>query len=63
MLYLLSALKGPGQIDCKKAALLWNMNHEYQHSADIMVKNTFNPFHGTGVFLYFPRYIKKPEVA
>ena len=42
-------------------ALLGN-EHEYQHS-DTIVKNIFNPFYGTGVFLYFLKYIRKPEVA
>ena len=46
----------------RKHALLWN-KHEYQHSAGIFVKNIFNPFRGTGVFLYFLKYIRKPEVA
>ena len=41
----------------RKHALLWN-KHEYQHSADIFVKNIFNPFPGTGLFLYFLKYIK-----
>ena len=45
----------------RKHILLWN-KHEYPHSADIFVKTIFNPFHGTGVFLYFPKYIRKPEV-
>ena len=45
----------------RKHALLWN-KHEYQHSADICVKNIFNPFPGTGLFLYFLKYIRKPEV-
>ena len=39
-----------------KHALLWN-KHEYQHSADIFVENIFNPFHGTGLFLYSLKYI------
>ena len=46
----------------RKHALLWN-NHEYQHSADIFVKNIFNPFPGTSLFLYFLKYMRKPEVA
>ena len=40
----------------RKYALLWN-KHEYQHSADIFVKNIFNPFHGSGLLLYFLKYI------
>ena len=44
------------------STLLWN-KHEYQHSADIFVKNIFNPFPGTGLFLYFLKYIRKPEVS
>ena len=46
----------------RKRALLWN-KYEYQHSADIFVKNIFIPFHGTGLFLYFLKYIRKPEVS
>ena len=46
----------------RKHALLWS-KHEYQHSADIFVKNIFNPFHGTGFFLYFLKYIRKSEVS
>ena len=42
-----------------KHALLRN-KCEYQHSADIFVRNIFNPFHGTGLFLYSPR---KAEVS
>ena len=61
ILYLLSALKEPVQIDCKKNALLWN-KHEYQHSAVIFVKNIFNSFPDTVLFLYFLKYIRKPEV-
>ena len=45
----------------RKQALLWN-KHEYQHSADIFVKNIFNPFPGTGFFLYFLKYIRKLDV-
>ena len=37
--------------------------HEYQHSAQILVKNIFNPFHGTDIFLYFLKYIIKPKVS
>ena len=40
----------------RKHALLWN-KHEYQHFAYIFVRNIFNPFPGTGVFLYFLKYI------
>ena len=29
---------------------------------DRLIKSIFNPFHGTGVFLYFQKYIRKPEV-
>ena len=43
----------------KKHALLWN-KHEYQYSAHIFVKNIFNPFYGTGLSLYFLKYIRKP---
>ena len=32
--------------------LFWNKD-EYQHSAEIFVKNIFNPFSETGLFLYF----------
>ena len=46
----------------RKYALLWN-KHEYQHSADIFVKNIFNLFHGIGLFLYFSKYKRKPEVS
>ena len=42
----------------RKRALLWN-KHEYQHSADIFIKNDFNSLHGTGVFLYSLKYIRK----
>ena len=45
----------------RKHALLWN-KLEYQYF-DIFVKNIFNPFHGTGIFLYFLKYIRKPEVS
>ena len=34
----------------RKHTLLWN-KHEYSHSADKFVKNIFNPFHGTSLFL------------
>ena len=39
------------QIDYKKAYSLMN-KHENQHSADKFVKNIFNRFHDTGLFLY-----------
>ena len=55
------ALKEPVQIDCKKACSVKD-KHEYQHF-DVFVKHNFNPFHGTGVFLYFLKYIRKPEIA
>ena len=60
-LYLLSALKEPVQIDCwtiRTHALFLN-KHEYQYSADIFVKNIFKPFHGTGLFIYPLKYIRK----
>ena len=41
----------------KKHALLWN-KHKYQRPADIFVKNIFNPFHGSGLFLYYLKYIR-----
>ena len=41
----------------RKHALLWN-KHKNQDSADIFVKNTFNPFHGIGLFLYYLKFIK-----
>ena len=50
-------MKEPLQIDCKKA----RNKHGYQHSAGIFIKNIFNQFHGTGLFLYFLKYIRKPE--
>ena len=40
---------------------LWN-KHEYQNSADIFVKNIFNPFDDAGLSLYFLKYMRKPEV-
>ena len=46
----------------RKHALLCN-KHEYQHSTDIFIKNIFNPFPGTGLFLYFLKYIRKSEVS
>ena len=46
----------------RKHALLWN-KHEYQHSAVIFVKNIFNSFPDTVLFLYFLKYIRKPEVS
>ena len=54
--------KNQCRLTVRKHALLWN-KHEYQHSADIFVKNIFNPFPGTGLFLYFLKYIRKPEVS
>ena len=36
--------------------------HEYQHSADIFFKNIFK-FPSAGAFLYFLKYIIKPEVS
>ena len=32
-------------------------------NTDIFVKNIFNPFHGIDAFLYFLKYIRKPEIA
>ena len=55
------ALKEPVKIDCKKACSVMD-KHEYQHF-DVFDKHNFNPFHGTGVFLYFLKYIRKPEIA
>ena len=40
-------------------SMLWS-NHEYQYSADIFV--IFKPVHWPGLFLYFLKYIRKPEV-
>ena len=34
-----------------KHALIWN-KHQYQHFADTFVKNIFNLFHCTGLFLF-----------
>ena len=41
-------------------SMLWS-NHEYQYSADIFV--IFKPVHWPGLFLYFLKYIRKPEVS
>ena len=57
----MSALKEPVQIDYKKACSVWK-KQQYQHSADIFVEKVFNPFHGTSLFLYSLKYIRKPEV-
>ena len=46
----------------RKHALFWNKT-EYQHSIEIFVKNIFDPFHDTDLFLYSLRSIKKPEVS
>ena len=51
ILYLLWALKELVQMDYKKACCVME-KHECQHSVEIFVKNIFNPFHGTGIFLY-----------
>ena len=61
-LYLLSALKEPVQINYKNHALLWNKDG-YQHSADIFIKNIFNPIYGTGLNLYSLKYIRKSEFS
>ena len=57
-LYLLSALKEPMQTDYR-----WNKHERDQYSSDIFVKNVFNPFHGTGLFLYSLKYMRKPEIS
>ena len=41
----------------RKHALLWD-KHKYQYPTDIFVKNIFNPFNGTGLFLYYLKYIR-----
>ena len=46
----------------RKCALLWN-KHEYYHYADIFVKNIFNPFDVTGLFLFSLNYLRKLEVS
>ena len=46
----------------RKHALLWN-KHEYQHFADTFLKIIFNSLSSTGLFLYFLKYIRKPEVS
>ena len=53
--------KNQCRLTIRKHALLWN-KHDYQHSAGTFVKNIFNPFHGTSLFLYSLKYIRKPEV-
>ena len=58
---ILYRLKEPVQIVCKKACSV--KEQAWIQHFDIFVKNIFNPFHGTGVFLYFPKYIRKPEAA
>ena len=62
ILYLLSALKELGRSTLRKHALLWN-KHECQNSGDVFVENIFNLFHGIGLFLYYLKYIRKPEVS
>ena len=47
--------KNQCRLTVRKHALLWN-KHEYQHSADIFVKNIFNPRYATGLLLYFLKY-------
>ena len=48
----MSALKEPLQIDyIRKHALLWN-KYKYHHSADLFIKNIFNPFHGWSLFIH-----------
>ena len=47
----------------KESMLCYGHRLGYQHSADIFVKNIFNPFHGPGLFLYFLKYIRKLEVS
>ena len=61
-LYLKWIEKTTRKIDYKKACSLMN-KHEYQHSADILIKNIFKPFYGTGLFLYSFKYIGKLEVS
>ena len=56
--YLLNALKEQCRSNVKKHVLLWS-KHECQHSADIFVKNIFNSFCSTGLFLYLLKYIRK----
>ena len=46
----------------RKHALLWK-KHGYQRSTDIFVRNIFNAFRATGLFLYSLKYIRKPEVS
>ena len=59
-LYLLSALKEPVQMDCKKACSV--MEQTIISTFCWLIKNIFNPFHGTGLFLYFPKD-RQPEVS
>ena len=59
----LSSLKEPVKVHCKKACPVMEQTYEYQHSGDIFVKNIFKPFHDTGLFLYFLKYIRKREVS
>ena len=49
------------KLTIRKQALLWN-THEYQYSDGVLVKNSFNPFHHAGLFLYTLKYIRKPRV-
>ena len=54
--------KNQCRLTVRRYSLLCN-KHECQHFADIFVKNIFNTFHATGLFLYFLKYIRKPEVS
>ena len=58
---ILYRLKEQVQIVCKKACSV--KEQAWIQHFDIFVKIIFNPFHGTGVFLFFPKYIRKLEVA
>ena len=60
--YPLSALKEPAEIDHKKTSSIMEQAWK-STTADIFIKNIFNPFHGTGLFIYFLKYIRKPEVS
>ena len=54
-LYLLITLS---QNQCRSTVrkhVLLRYKHEHQHSADIFVKNIFNPFHGSVFFLYLQK--------
>ena len=62
ILYLLNALKELCKSTIRKHALLWN-KHEYQHTPDMFVKNIFNPFYDTRLFLYSLKYIRKSKVS